>query len=44
MSHELIQLVATVENYMDRSSFMIHISHIEGEKVFGLAKHFIMSS
>jgi hypothetical protein len=39
MSHELIWLVSIVENYKDRSSFMIDILHLEGEKVFGLAKH-----
>jgi hypothetical protein len=39
MSHELISLVATIENYKDGSSFMIHFPPLEGEKVFGLAKH-----
>ncbi len=39
MSHELIWLVTIIENYKDGWSFMIHISHLEGEKVFGLAKH-----
>jgi hypothetical protein len=34
VSHELIWLVATIENYRDGSSFMIHILHLEGEKVF----------
>jgi hypothetical protein len=31
--------VAKVANYKDGLLFMIQISHLKGEEVFGLAKH-----
>jgi hypothetical protein len=38
-SRDLIQIVATIVEYTSSFSLSARISHLEGEEVFGSAKH-----